>query len=297
MTAAEHAELNSWLDADSRHLGAYAKAVAVLSQLERAGAAGAFRLRPPGFLNAVMTRRRIVLTGSVAAGAGFAIIGGRFIRNYFQNSYSTRVGETEVVPLSDGSVITLNTNSKLSVGYSKSVRQISLLKGEILCDVAKNKTRPFIVMAGDTQVRAVGTSFSVKRLPDLPVQVLVQEGTVEVKRPDNPQVAPVLVPINSKVVAPQDAPIRTVAVEPTQVTRDLAWRVGRIAFDNQTLADAAREFARYSDIRIAVDPDVADQTITGLFVSNDPVGFARAAAASLGLHAEIANQSEVRIIR
>ncbi len=297
MTAAEHAEFNAWLEADPRHLGAYAKAVAVLAQLERAGAAGACRLRPPGFLRAVMTRRRVVLSGSVAAGAGFAVIAGRVIRNYFQNSYSTRVGETEVVPLSDGSVITLNTNSKVSVNYSRSVREISLLKGEILCDVAKNKTRPFIVMAGDTQVQALGTSFSVKRLPDLPVQVLVQEGTVEVKRPDNPQVAPVTVSINSKVVAPQDAPMRTVAVAPNQVTRDLAWRVGRIAFDNQTLADAAREFARYSDIRIAVDPDVADQTITGLFVSNDPVGFARAAAASLGLHAEIANQDEVRITR
>ena len=57
-----------------------------------------------------------------------------------------------------------------------------------------------------------------------------------------------------------------------------------------TLAEAARAFSRYSDIRILVSADVENQTVTGLFVANDPVGFAKAAALSLGLRTEIDNR-------
>ena len=69
---------------------------------------------------------------------------------------------------------------------------------------------------------------------------------------------------------------------------------GRFAFDNETLAQAARAFSRYSDIRILVSADVENQTVTGLYVTNDPVGFAKAAALSLGLRAEI-ERHEIRL--
>src|SRR5207302_9320325 len=99
-----------------------------------------------------------------------------------------------------------------------------LLEGEGLFDVAKNKKRPFIVMAGDTQVRAVGTSFTVKLLPQQPVQVLVREGVVEIKRPEVPQAPPVRLAANTMAIAPPQAPISTEPVPRIQVTRDLAWR-------------------------------------------------------------------------
>jgi transmembrane sensor len=295
LAAPEHEAFERWLAADTRHLGAYARAEAVISQLERAGAAGAALLRQPT-PSAGMTRRQIVLSGSIAASVALLTSAGLVWRFLKQQTYATQIGETRVVPLVDGSVVTLNTNSKVVVNYTKSAREIHLLQGEALFDVAKNKSRPFIVFAGDTQVRAVGTSFTVKLLPERPIQVLVQEGTVEVKRPDVPQAPAVRVPVNSEAVAPQNAPIETQRVEAVAVSRALAWRVGRISFDNETLADAAREFARYSSIQIQIEPSVADETITGLFVSNDPVGFAQAVATSLNLRTEIGD-SEVRITR
>jgi transmembrane sensor len=264
--------------------------------LERVGTAGAMSLRQS--LNPErLTRRGMILTGSIAASLGLLLPGSYATWRYLhRQGYATQIGETQVVPLGDGSVITLNTNSRVTVNYTKSIREIHLLEGEALFDVAKNKRRPFVVVAGDTQVRAVGTSFTVKLLPDRPLLVLVQEGTVEVKRPAIPQAPPVRVSVNSKAVAPEDAPIETHAVEPTEISRALAWRVGRISFDNETLKDAAGEFSRYSSIEIQIDPSVADETITGLFVSNDPVGFARAAATSLNLRADIGAR-EVRITR
>jgi transmembrane sensor len=299
LTQADRQELDRWLKDDPRHLGAYAKAEAVLAQLDRVGAAGPDALRIGGLAPSIGSalNRRTALVGSVAAGLAISAGGAFWLwRLLRQESYATRIGETKEIVLSDGSLVTLNTDSRVLVHYSKTRRQIQLLQGEALFDVAKNKKRPFIVMAGDTQVRAVGTSFTVKLLPQQPVQVLVREGVVEINRPRVPQAPAVQLPANMMAVAPPEAPISTEAVPRIQVTRDLAWREGRLAFDNETLANAAREFERYSDVQIRVPPELENQTITGLFVSNDPVGFARAAAISLNLQVEVVNR-EVRLSR
>jgi transmembrane sensor len=288
----------AWLKADQRHVGAYAKAEAVLAQLDRAGAAGADALR-------VQTcaprqeglKRRTMLVGSAAAGLGVAAGGAIWLTRLLrQESYSTRVGEIKEVVLADGSMVTLNTDSRIDVHYTKYRRNIHLIQGEALFDVAKNKERPFIVTAGDTQVRAVGTSFTVCLLPQQPVRVVVREGVVEIKRPQVPQASAVRLAANTVAIAPPDAPISTEPVARLQVSRDLAWREGRLAFDNVSLADAARQFARYSAIEILISPDLENQTVTGLFVSNDPVGFAKAVSISLNLQLDV-NSAGVRLSR
>ena len=158
-------------------------------------------------------------------------------------------------------------------------------------DVAKNKKRPFVVQTGTTQVRAVGTVFNVKALRDQPVEVLVREGIVEVKREDVPLAPVVLVAKNNRVVAPQDSPIVTNPVQNVEVGRQLAWRVGRIAFHGETLAEAAAQFSRYSDVHIQIDdPEIAKEKVTGLFVAQDPVGFANAVAVSFDLRTEISDK-------
>jgi transmembrane sensor len=200
-----------------------------------------------------------------------------------------------VVPLADGSVVNLNTDSRIRVLFTKAQRTIHLERGEALFDVAKDAGRPFIVYAGDTLVKAVGTSFSVLRLADAPVQVLVREGVVEV---DRGQVAPVRLAANMRAVAPiaanfaTPAPIRVAAMAPVEIDRAVAWREGRIAFEGETLDQAVKDFARYSDTRIVIDdPSIAHEEVTGLFQANDPVGFAQAVATSFGWHAEVgANQ-------
>ncbi len=154
--------------------------------------------------------------------------------------------------------------------------------------MAKNKARPFIVEADGTSVRAVGTSFTVTLLPEQPVQVMVREGVVEVKRPDRVAVPAVRLVANTRAIAPKDAPIVAHKIASAEVMRALSWRVGRLAFEGETLAQAASIFARYSETKIVIDdPAIAAKTITGLYVSNDPVGFSQAVATSLDLHSEL----------
>jgi transmembrane sensor len=242
--------------------------------------------------------RRLFLGGGVAAGFTAILGAASYVtRALGAEHYQTQIGEMRVIPLSDSSVISLNTNSEIVVRYSSSRRYIQLLRGEALFDVAKRKKRPFIVQAGSTQVRAVGTSFNVRVLPDQPVQVLVREGIVEIKRSDVPVAPVVMAAMNSRAIAPPDSPIVATSVETAEVGRVLAWRVGRIAFHGETLGEAAAEFARYSDVRIQIDdPEIANQRVTGLFVSADPVGFANAVAVSFDLHAEISDK-KIRLTR
>jgi transmembrane sensor len=283
----EEAELEAWLAADSRHYGALAQAGALLVPRES--------LVPSA---APVRRRNFVLAGSAAAGfAGIAAAGTYAARMLGEERYRTQVGELRVVPLRDGSVAYLNTNSEIAVHYSAARRFIQLVRGETLFDVAKDKKRPFIVQADATQVRAVGTSFNVKFLPGQPVQVLVREGVVEVERPNVPVAPRVRLAMNNRAIAPPDAPIVARPVQTAEVGRELAWRVGRLAFHGESLGQAAAEFARYSDIRILIDdPSIADQKVTGLFVSADPVGFSRAVATAFDLQVEISDR-QIRLVR
>ena len=299
LTPDEEAALKAWLDENGRHFGAFGKAYAVAVRTRRARALGPnfdpSKFTPPA---SRPLRRRIVLMGATAASiaALVGVAGYQFLLPSGQ-SYQTGLGETRVVSLADGTVLTLNTNSKVAVNYSPERRDVRLIQGEVLFDVAKNTKRPFIVEADGTQVRAVGTSFTVKLIPDQPLQVLVREGVVEIKRPGMSMAAPVRAAANTRAVAPPDAPITAKLVAAAEIDRELVWRVGRIAFRGETLREAAEMFARYSDTKIVIDdPDVANRTVAGLFVSNDPVGFAKAVALSSDLRVETGN-GEVRLSR
>jgi len=294
LSSEEEAEFQAWVAADARHLGAYGRAEAVLFRLERLNGAS---LDGASSENAHPSRwnRRLILAGgiaaSIAAAVGLALHLPETVR---ERSFSTAIGQIREVVLEDGSVMVLNTNTQIRVRFTQEVRAIDLLRGEAQFDVAKNKKRPFIVSAGDTLVRAVGTSFTVSMLPKRPVQVLVKEGVVELQRADAAAAIPVRASANIQAIAPVGAPFVTLAVPEEKLVRDLAWQQGHIALDNKSLQEAAEEFARYSEVRIVVDPAVSDRTVTGLFASNDPIAFARAAAAVLRLRMEVRG-NEVRI--
>lgn len=296
LTAEQEAKFDSWLAADVRHLGAYGRAEAVLARLDRVqgGAADVVRACRPAE-PALWQRRRVMLAGGMAAGlmaAGFA--GVALWPRERAEMFVTGLGQVRQIRLADGSQVVLNTESRISVKFTPEQREIHLLEGEVLFEVAKNKKRPFIVFADDMQVRAVGTAFTVSMLPQRPIKVLVKEGVVELNRSGPVGGETVRVKAYTQAVAPRDEPIVAAGITEPKLDRNLAWQYGQIAFDNEKLQDAADEFARYSNVRIVVDPSVANRTLTGLFGCNDPVGFAKAAAAVLKLQVHV-SEREVRL--
>ena len=322
LTAEDEVELNDWLDADPRRLGAYMRMRAISIHSERAKALGsgfeAEKFKAGSDIAEVkeiaatdsnvghcagdndeggrLVSRRRVLWGGGAVAASIALLAASLTLISRGEAYETRLGESRVVTLPDGSVMTLNTDTSARVYFSDAERLVELDHGEALFDVAHNRSKPFIVLTNGARVRAVGTSFTVKKLDGEPLAVMVAEGIVELTRATIQR--PVRIAANNMVtVGERSVAPKPVAISREEVARETAWKAGRIAFEGESLSEASAEFARYSDIRIIVDdPTVGREEITGLFASNDPVSFARAAALSLGLRAEVGN-GEVRLNR
>lgn len=199
-----------------------------------------------------------------------------------------------MVPLSDGSTATVNTDSTLRVSLRDRTRRVRLEKGEAWFKVAHDRARPFIVEAGDVRVRAVGTAFSV-RVRDGGADVLVTEGVVETWIAGRPE-RKVRIASGSKAHVSPEQPAQAVAAE-AEIDRDLAWRNGEIALDGRTLAAAAEQFNRYNRRKLVVeDPQLAGERLVGRFATDDPMEFANAAATTLGARV-VADDSTIRLYR
>ena len=288
LPAADQTRLDAWLASDPRNLGAFARARAVAVHSRRAGGlAGGAPLRslssaPRGGLS-----RRALIAACVPAALGGA--GAWALLRQSTVSFSTRRGETRVVPLEDGSVMTVNTLSAGVVRYGQSARTVMLKSGEALFNVVADIGRPFVVRSGDTTVVANGASFLVRRLADRPLQVVSVGGDVEIKGDVGRRLK--LAANTQAMVHDGELPQNVGLVD---VDRELAWRRGRIQLENETLSQAAQEFSRYNDTPIVMaDSGVAGLRITGLFVANDPVAFAKAAAGSLNLKVDVNAQQIV----
>lgn len=297
LSVEEQSALEAWLAGDSRRLGAYAKARAVFAHVQRARGLGphydAAEFASPAVAPARPDRRQFWMGGAVAA-AGIVAAAGLGLQAR-SGHIRTRRGEVRLVPLADGSSMTLNTASRVEIAFSETERRVRLIEGEALFEVAKDASRPFLVDAADTRVRAVGTSFAVRHLRDRPVQVLVREGVVEMKRKTTNARPPIRVTANTRAVAAGDNAVDASVVTPAEVSQELVWREGLLSFEDMPLEQAVAEFARYSDTRIIIeDPAIARETVTGLYMANNPTGFATAVAAALDLHAEV-SAGEVRL--
>jgi transmembrane sensor len=294
-TAAEQRSLEQWLDQDVRHLGAYARARAIYMQFDQMRMpASPTRPDTPSPVNAPqLTRRRLLLWaagGGLAAGvAGVTLLGPRSVQEY-----STRIGEMRREPLPDGSTVTLNTGTTLAVAYTERLRHVQLMRGEVLIEAAPDPARLFTLTVLGTQITTASAAFAVRLLSREGLQVMVQNGQIQVFEPSSP-FTPVTLPANT-LALPRTRPERgqarkklvTEPIDAAEVERRLAWQRGQLSFEDVTLDSALREFARYGAVRVVIDdPSIAGLKVVGLYSAADPIGFAKAVAISLGLRLEM----------
>lgn len=168
------------------------------------------------------------------------------------NVYTTAVGEQRAIQLVDGSVISINAQSRLRVSYSERTREVFLQSGQAMFIVAKDQARPFRVHVGNSVVQAVGTKFDVRRRSDR-VSVAVVEGVVQITT-DTSQT------LENATLAEIARATRVSAGESVNVVEaglvtppkainvaDVsAWQQRRLVFADNTLAEITEEFARYN---------------------------------------------------
>ena len=226
-----------------------------------------------------VTGKRSRLPRGIAASIiSFAIALGGVLwinQNGQQQHYATAIGEQRSIALDDGSIIEMNTQSKLTVQLDKETRRVHLIKGEVIFDVQRDPDRPFIVDTGNAQVKVLGTKFNIYKQANNTV-VTVLHGKVTVASTQNPTDTntddinrSVELTVGEQVqIAPQRELIEKISVNVQKIT---AWQDRRLIFEAQTLEDIVNEFNRYNTHRIEVtDSELAKLTLSGVFESNDP---------------------------
>jgi transmembrane sensor len=233
---------------------------------------------------------------------------------WFDKIIETEAGEWRHFTLADGSIARVGPRSRLRVDFDEDQRDVYLSRGEAVFQVAKDQSRPFLVHAEWTLVRAVGTEFGVAHHNDR-VVVTVAEGEVAVSQgrraigrsyePDNsrdqhePAVndagndVPVVPQKNSKKNPAKNQSVAVSAGEQVSVTREmpmtvqhvdplreLAWARGKLIFDSDTtLAQAIEQFNRRNRMQIEIeDSTLAHSLVCCIFSADDPESFALSVA-------------------
>ncbi len=215
--------------------------------------------------------------------------------------YRTAVGEQKLVHLADGSSVHLNTGTEISVAFDDRLRRIRLRRGEAIFSVEKDPVRPFVVAAGEREVRAVGTEFDVLQI-DGKVKVTVLKGVVEIS-------APAVKPAAGTTVAPgprlapgeqvtYDVAGRVSAKQTADIDRITAWRTGWLEFDAATLAEVVAELNRYSPRKVVIGDDVLrDIRISGSFRIGNTDAVVRALEESFAIQAVASGRGVVLVPR
>ena len=253
----------------------------------------------------------LLLVVSVAVGSGVGLF--QWQESIAKSHYQTAIGGQALQTLADGSVIFLNTDTRLKVDYSEQSRKIFLLQGEAHFDVESDPARPFEVYAGSGMVRAVGTAFSV-HLANNEIEVQVSEGKVDLAgvKPDT------LITKGARLLG---APVKHSEPEPlgsleagqtavfeqgkinelqtldqSELARQQSWRSGLLTFKGEPLSSVVTEINRYTDITVEIaDAELEKIQVGGRFKVSDIDGVLDLLEADFGVQVRRLNDNRIQL--
>ena len=190
------------------------------------------------------------------------LMGGR------ETIYTTKSGERRTIVLEDGSRIELNAASRLTVRFDRNVRRVWLGDAQAFFDVAADPTRPFLIEAGDTQVRVVGTQFDVRHR-DGAVAVAVQRGLVEVRRGVDKRATPIRLTVGQGL-SHREGRDDGAHVDAVAVDEITGWRQGRLIYRDKPLSEITADLNRLfpKPMKLA-DTRAADLRLSGVLIVDE----------------------------
>ena len=219
------------------------------------------------------TRRRWLTAGAMAAACGLVALGVvKLLPGVTATApevFATEKGERRQVLLADGSAVTLDADSRLTVELSGKDRELMLERGRAHFAVAHDASRPFRVQAGGIVSQAVGTRFSVGYLRSDRVAVVVDEGRVRVGQlqgPDAKAGEQREVGRNERIRYSTGGGLEG----PQPVNADLAmsWKEGSVVYQSEQLATVIEDLNRYSRVPLRLeDASMGRLLVTGRWES------------------------------
>lgn len=270
------AGLRRWLNESAEHRAAFDRANELWETASRVPAAMVPRPAPPA-----RPASSSIFVKAAFALSLLAFIGTLILFTLQDTGLSTAVGEQRMLTLEDGTRVSMNTATRLVIDYDRNVRRVKLTAGEALFEVAKRPDWPFVVIAGDRTISALGTAFVVRRDAGKPgdLAVTLVEGKIAI---DAARVAPGQPPALQVATPGQRvtyAPGTDARVDHPNVEHLTAWRRGQVVLESTLLSDAIAEMNRYSAIELTLDNAAAGKMrVSGIFRAGDSDLFARAIA-------------------
>lgn len=307
-TDSDRARFAQWRNANPRHGEAFERLQTLFTALrQNRGRPDVRALRDTALSTRVKSSRRPAVL--VAAAVCAAITLATLAWVHFPRSsdgepvadlgvYETGTGQRSTSTLQDGSVVDLNSRTRIKVTFTDKTRTVELIYGQALFQIAHNAQRPFIVRAGDREITAIGTQFDV-RLDAQSVRVTLIEGKVEVSQ-EFPGGAEPRAPEPHRSGTPgSDLPLYLSpgqqyvarladdgregkedpdkAVRAVDVAKVTGWHEGHVFLEDLSLADAVAEMNRHSPVQISVeDPKLTRLRVNGMFRAGEQEAFVTA---------------------
>ncbi|MDR8394530.1 FecR domain-containing protein [Aliifodinibius sp. S!AR15-10] len=194
----------------------------------------------------------------------------------------TEKGQRSQFKLNDGTQVWLNGDSQLKIPshFTTDVREVHL-KGEAYFVVEPNPDKPFIIHAGESLTRVLGTQFNLQAYPQEDVQIVVEEGKVAFGKSNEKQKNVELVKNQMGILAGDKANISSVE----DIKMYTGWTQGQLMFKDTPLKRAATRLERWFDVEIILaDPALETRTITGTFKEESMTEILKIIALSVGMN-------------
>lgn len=276
MDGVKSPQLIAWLNADPAHHEAFDEVVRNWQLFDDHRAdPEVLRLAAEGLADAYETgarpwqvkpapSRRYVAAGLAAAAVGTVGLSSWFLTRPKIADFSTGVGEQRSATLADETKVLLDANTRLSAQFHAHHRDVRLAAGRAYFEVAKDESRPFRVTVGRELVTAVGTAFTVEERGGVSTVVLL-EGRVKVSQEGGANGLQWMTP-GQKLITFADGSRKLLAV--ADMAEASAWQMGKLVFDNDTLADAVDRMNDYSSVKLRVaGQDAQNLRISGTFIA------------------------------
>jgi transmembrane sensor len=196
--------------------------------------------------------------------------------------------------LPDGSTVWLNAGSRIEYepSFSGMLREVTLY-GEAYFDVVKQTGRPFIVHAGNVNIKVMGTAFNVKSYPgEGSIETTLIRGLVQVTRADDKKLQPIYLHPNQKLILPETQTSESPSSDLDKLTDKIktgfaiayldsnlrenehietAWVYNRLEFRGDSFIELAKKLERWYNITIQFGDEQAKQLMFNGSIENETV--------------------------
>lgn len=169
------------------------------------------------------------------------------------NTLIVPYGKKTKIQLSDGSIVWLNSGSKLAypASFNKNKRQV-YLEGEAIFEVAHDKSNPFMVIAKDFEIEVLGTIFNVSNYKDDPsINTVLKSGSVKIQYKGYSKDNQSLI-IKPGTLASYTKDTHNISTETVDIEKYFSWKDGIIIFKNDNLKDIMKQLSRYYNTSIQI---------------------------------------------